>query len=445
MGSQQVRTHINALWNTFLTKRNISYLFINIGNIPIMALTGSFLAIYYVDVLGMDEYAVGTMFLVARIFDGINDPVIGGIIDRANGDRLLKFRRILVAGTLVCSLNHLILWLGPAVTDTAREMVAYISYLMLGITFPIMDISLNGMIPVLSRDSEDRDLLSSIKVIGYGIGTVLIEILVPLLLSFYGASRTSYIAIIVVFTLLVIILSVTGAVSLGSPSEHVSIVTDNKGNSVIKFIRVLKDRNVLTTFFSGICFYTGNAVLAVSNTYYASYYLGNVKFLAYMTVATYALEIFVIMLISKFSRQLGYKRLFTAGLITAGTGLLIRFFPYSNEWTSLIALFVSSAIFGIGYGFAVILFYSIQACNVERIYTTSGIHAEGMVASLMSMVNKIGKGIGGAIPLYILGIMKTSENVYSKLSLRIIDGLVPALLMIIGAIIFIVGFKNECL
>ena len=117
--------------------------------------------------------------------------------------------------------------------------------------FPIIDISLNGMIPVLSRDSEDRDLLSSIKVIGYGIGTVLIEILVPLLLSFYGASRTSYIAIIVAFTLLVIILSVTGAVSLNSPSEHVNIVTDNKRNSVITFIRVLKNHNVLTTFFSG--------------------------------------------------------------------------------------------------------------------------------------------------------------------------------------------------
>ena len=62
-------------------------------------------------------------------------------------------------------------------------------------------------------------------------------------------------------------------------------------------------------------------MLAVSNTYYASYYLGNVKFLACMTAATYALEIFVIILIPKFSRQHGYKRLFTTDLIMADSGL----------------------------------------------------------------------------------------------------------------------------
>lgn len=128
MDRPPVINYIKSLLHTFITKRNISYLLINIGNIPIMTLVGSFLAIYYVDVLGIDEYSVGTMFLVARIFDGINDPVIGGFIDRARGEKLSKLKKFLIAGTLICSLNYLVLWIGPAVVSGSTKIIAaYIS------------------------------------------------------------------------------------------------------------------------------------------------------------------------------------------------------------------------------------------------------------------------------------------------------------------------------
>ena len=441
MGRTPVINYIKDLLHTFITKRNISYLFINIGNIPIMTLVGSFLAIYYVDVLGIDEYSVGTMFLVARIFDGINDPVIGGFIDRARGEKLSQLKKFLIAGTLICSLNYLILWIGPAVVSgNAKIIVAYISYLLLGITFPVMDISLNSMIPVLSTSAADRDTLSSIKVIGYGAGTLLIEILVPIIISFAGASKLSYIIITLAVVFVVIILSLSGTNGLNTPCEkRETKIANGEKNSFSAFIRVMEERNVLTVFLSGMCFYTGNAALAVSNTYYAAYCLGDMKFLAYMTAATYALEMFVILLVPIFTQ------LFACALLTAGAGLMIRFIPWPGELAGFAALLVSSAIFGTGYGFVMILFYSIQACNVDCVFRNSKIEAEGTIAALMSMVNKIGKGIGGALPLYILGAMQVGGNVYSKLSLRIIDGLMPALLMITGAVIFMIGYKDECI
>lgn len=447
MGRTPVINYIKDLLHTFITKRNISYLFINIGNIPIMTLVGSFLAIYYVDVLGIDEYSVGTMFLVARIFDGINDPVIGGFIDRARGEKLSQLKKFLIAGTLICSLNYLILWIGPAVVSgNAKIIVAYISYLLLGITFPVMDISLNSMIPVLSTSAADRDTLSSIKVIGYGAGTLLIEIPVPIIISFAGASKLSYIIITLAVVFVVIILSLSGTNGLNTPCEkRETKIANGEKNSFSAFIRVMEERNVLTVFLSGMCFYTGNAALAVSNTYYAAYCLGDMKFLAYMTAATYALEMFVILLVPIFTQKFGQKILFACALLTAGAGLMIRFIPWPGELAGFAALLVSSAIFGTGYGFVMILFYSIQACNVDCVFRNSKIEAEGTIAALMSMVNKIGKGIGGALPLYILGAMQVGGNVYSKLSLRIIDGLMPALLMITGAVIFMIGYKDECI
>lgn len=431
-------------WNRFITRRNIAYLFINIGNIPVMALVSSFLAIYYVNVLGMDEYAVGTMFLVARFFDGINDPFIGSIIDKGSGDRFLRFKKFLIIGTIICSLNYIILWVGPAMaTSSVKLIIAYISYLLLGITFPIMDISLNSLLPVLTDDTDERETLSSIKVIGYGIGTALIEICVPVIMSVLGSTQETYIGIVLICSFAVVLFSISGVLSLEN-SRVIHIQRETVVVSSFKnFLRVFSRRNVWGTFLSGLCFYTGNATLAISNTYYVAYYLGDVKYLAYVTLATYSLEMFVVLLVPVCLRKLQTKTLFSLSLIIAGIGVLIRFIPWGNTNMGLLALLISSAIFGVGYGITMILYYNIQASNVDHVYKDIGFRAEGTIASLMSMVNKLGKGIGGAFPLYILGVMKTSDGGYTEMSLRLIDGLLPAVLLLIGGILFANIYREE--
>lgn len=421
-----------------ITKKNVAYLFLNIGNIPIMTIVSSFLAVYYVDILGMNEYAVGTMFLIARIFDGINDPIIGGIIDRIPGNKLKKFIRILMIGAVICSINYLMLWLGPVIVATDLKMiVAYISYLLLGVTFPIMDISLNSLLPILSEEREERETLSSIKVIGYGIGTVIIEMIIPIILTKFGSSVRVYSYIIVAFVLIVLTFTIGGAVGLKKSNYfEKSYVKCKKINGISSFFRVFTNRNVFYTFLSGILFYTANAMLATSNTYFVIYYLGNVKYLVYVTIATYSLEMFVVLLVSPFTKKWGIKNVFVLGLIISGIGLFIRFIPWNNNYNSFASLLFSCAIYGVGYGLVMILFYDIQAENVDIVYKQEKIEAEGTIAALMSMVNKFGKGIGGGIPLYILGVMKLSDGTYSRLSLKLIDGLVPAILFIGAGIVF---------
>lgn len=71
------------LGNKPLWKERVSYFFVNLGNIPIMTMVNAYLSIFYTDTLGMDARVVGTMFLIARVFDGVNDPFIGYFIDRA--------------------------------------------------------------------------------------------------------------------------------------------------------------------------------------------------------------------------------------------------------------------------------------------------------------------------------------------------------------------------
>lgn len=439
--------YVKSIIYRFASARNFSYLMINIGNIPVMALVSTFLAVYYVNILGMEEYAVGTMFLVARIFDAVNDPMIGYLIDRVARGHLNNLKKILVTGTFLCTANYLLLWIGPAVVhDSLKLAVAYISYILLGVTFPVMDISLNSMIPIMSQNREEREMLSSVKVIGYGIGTVFVEMFVPVLLSIWGASVYSYIVLIAGVSVGIIFLTCVGAVGI-QESEEVESAEDrqknmNSGYSVRDLLHILSVRNVWSTFLAGVCFYTGNAALAVSNTYFAIYYYGDIKVLTFITVATYSLELFMILCLPYFARKAGEKKLFGMGLLGAGIGIFLRVLPFEKGSLGLLIFFASSAVFGVGYGIAMILFYSIQAENVDIVYQVTGKQTEGAVASLMSMANKFGKGVGGAVPLYVLSVMKQVDGTYTDFSLRLIDGVIPAVLMVLGGIVFLVCYDN---
>ena len=112
------------LGNKPLWKERVAYFFVNLGNIPIMTMVNAYLSIFYTDTLGMDAKVVGTMFLIARVFDGVNDPFIGYFIDRAPNSKFGKFRRILIVGTIICTLNYAVVWMGPAyVSDSMKVMV----------------------------------------------------------------------------------------------------------------------------------------------------------------------------------------------------------------------------------------------------------------------------------------------------------------------------------
>ena len=431
---------VNKVLKKYVRKEYISFLFVNIGNIPIMTFVSSFLAVYYVDVLGMNEVAVGSMFLVARIFDGLNDPVIGFLIDRLPDRAFGKFRKTLIIGTCICAANFLTLWIGPAVVPASyRLFTAYTAYLLLGITFPIMDISLNSLIPVMTVDAGERSILSTIKIVGYGFGAMSIGMGIPFFLKIMGISSGSYLVAAILISIGVCAFSIVGTLGIRQKVR----VNRQKSYRISDYFRIIMQRPVMSIFMSGLFFYTGNAMLITSDMYYAIYYLGDVAWMTYMTFATYLSEMIVILTAAGFTEKFGKKRMFGVGLLVAGAGICLRAVA-TSYWSAKICLtLISSAFYGIGYGFAMILFYGIQADNVDYIEQKTSLRAEGAVASLISMVNKMGKGIGGALTMYILGCLKCSDGSYTAESMRLIDGMIPAVLFICGGVLFLIMYPKD--
>lgn len=234
----------------------ISYVLANLGNIPIQALIGTYLLIFYTNVCGLNPAACATLFLVARILDGINDPLVGFLIDHVPNTKMGHFRPALMAGTVLCSANFAVLWFGPMMADSGKLFIAYISYLLIGVLFPIMDISLNSMLPVMTTDMKERNAMSSIKGVAYTLGYVGFTMAAPIILG-ETSNADGYVKLIVIAIVIVMAFSIVGALGM---KERV-LPQEGKRYGLKDLVHIIIQNPVGVTFLMNLCYMVGTNIV----------------------------------------------------------------------------------------------------------------------------------------------------------------------------------------
>ena len=134
-----------------------------IGKDAICNLVGAFLMLYFTDTLGLNPAFVGVLFAVARIWDAINDPMMGMICDNTR-TRFGKFRIWLIIGTLVNSVFFILLFTTLGIEKGSTTMYIYVSvmYILYGMTYTIMDVPYWSWLPNLSSNPHERESISVI-------------------------------------------------------------------------------------------------------------------------------------------------------------------------------------------------------------------------------------------------------------------------------------------
>ena len=190
------------------TKKNlIMYPLGAIGRDMMYALFSSYLLTYtmYTRSLTNAQLSAITAIMVgARIFDALNDPIMGNIIERTR-TKWGKFKPWLLAGILSTSVVIYVIF-NSNLEGWAFIWEFGIAYFMYSITYTMHDISYWGMIPALSSDGDTRNMYTSRATLFGGIGSTLAQILIPMLtagsLALGGSSKTAYGIIALVIAIL---------------------------------------------------------------------------------------------------------------------------------------------------------------------------------------------------------------------------------------------------
>ena len=157
-------------------KEMTSFCVAGLGQGMIYALMSSYISDYYLNVLQLTPMFVLLLMLLARVWDAINDPLMGMIVDRSNlkSGKMLPFIRWAL---IPIGIVTLLMYLSPNLDKTAMMIYSAIVYVAWGMIYTVGDVSFWGLPNVMTPDSEERSSVISVSKIFNSIGSAVPEVL----------------------------------------------------------------------------------------------------------------------------------------------------------------------------------------------------------------------------------------------------------------------------
>ncbi|MBN1973343.1 MAG: MFS transporter [Sedimentisphaerales bacterium] len=147
-----------------------------------------FLAKFYTDVFGIAAKHAAFLFLITRIWDMINDPMMGMIADRTN-TRWGKFRPYLLWVGVPYGALIYAMFVTPDWGPNAKIAYAYATYILATMAYTAINIPYSSMMAVVTPDPMERTTLSQYRFFLAFVGKLLISTFMLPLVKFFGANQ----------------------------------------------------------------------------------------------------------------------------------------------------------------------------------------------------------------------------------------------------------------
>ena len=159
--------------------------------------TGSFLSLFFVKVFGIPPGAVATMLLVLGIWDTVNDPIMGGIVDKTH-TRYGKLRPYLLFVPVPLAVSTILFWGGPLLLQNTRELTVkivymYLSYLIWEFFYTLGDVPYWSMSAAMSPSPSDRTrAIATARFLSGGIGGIATVVLLPVMIDLSNTHKIGW-------------------------------------------------------------------------------------------------------------------------------------------------------------------------------------------------------------------------------------------------------------
>ncbi|MCW2811739.1 MAG: glucuronide transporter, partial [Friedmanniella sp.] len=142
------------------------------------SLSTSFLLYYYTDVAGISAAAVGTMFLVVRLWDAVADLIAGRAVDKTM-TRWGKFRPFLMFGAVPLLFMSFLVFHVPSSFSAGNKLIyAYATYAVLGLVYSLVNIPYGSLASAVTQSVHERAKLVAARAFGAAIGGVVLTFVI---------------------------------------------------------------------------------------------------------------------------------------------------------------------------------------------------------------------------------------------------------------------------
>ncbi|KYN79810.1 hypothetical protein ATY36_19980 [Vibrio cidicii] len=381
---------------TISVSNKVGYALGDLANSLTFGMSSMFLLAYYTDVLGISAAAAGTLFLVARVWDAINDPMMGALCDKLFAKRRgEKFRPFLLKGSWpVIIAAILVFWAPEGLTDVQKLIWAYVTYIVFGMAYTFINIPYGSLATVMTNDPAERAGLSGARAFGSMMGMVSCNMIMPFLLSFFADDLSK--AYLYGVTALGLVSFICYLFAYRMTEEHIKHeLTDNPDFGFKDTIKTL-GKNVPFLCVSVASMLMLTAMLGQGSVLY--YYLslnldGALWFISLTAVVQVVTTIVVAPSVGKLSARFGTRKLMLIGFAGAGIASMVSFVLPTSIYGAMVFYIVGMPFMLLPN----ILIWANVADCIDYNYEISGQRQEGIIYSSYSFMRKMGQAIAGFI------------------------------------------------
>ena len=404
----------------------------------------TFLMIYFTDVVGINPAFVGTLFLMARLWDAIHDPIMGMIVDNTRS-RFGKFRPWIFIGTILNSVVLFLLFRKPDLEGTSLYLYYSVMYILWGMTYTIMDIPYWSMIPTLATTKEDREKISVVPRIFASLGGLTVTTFGIALVNKLGNGNQikgfEYFALGIV-----IIFIISTIVTCINVKEKTQVQVNNEKVNIKQAFNILKQNDQLLVFIGIVLAYNLAMQLAGGAAiYYFKYVAGKESLFSLYSFFKVA-EIGGLMLFPVVTRKIGRQQVFRMATILPMFGLITLFISGLIAPQSILFISVSAVLLNLGSGFLLGSTTVMLADIVDYGEYKLGSRNESIIFSAQTLLVKLASALSGwliGVGLSLIGYVAGAavQSNITIIGIRVIMTIIPSIVALVMYVIYKSKYK----
>ena len=369
---------------------------------------GSFLQMFYTDILHISLASITVLMMVSRIWDAINDPMCGALIDSRKPTKYGRFRPYVFWFSFPLAIAFIFTFCKiPGLSERQYLVYAYVTYIMYGMMYTAVNIPYGSMASVMTGDLTERSTLSVIRSLGAGFGTALSQILLPLFVYSTAASGAKYLDQHKLFVGVVILAACSLVIYylfFRLTREYIAPPAAQASEGLlVTFGKLMKNRPFVTLCLASMLLISGSMYTQTLFNYLFKNYYGKPGLFSMVTIATYLPMLLLMPFTGKLVRSFGKKSICSFGALLAAVSFLILFFIKTPNPYLFLGVVILS---GFGLCFFTLEVWAMVTDVIDYHEKLHSRRDEGTTYACFSFFRKLGQtlaGIGASLALAAIG------------------------------------------
>ena len=353
----------------------------------------SFITFFYTNVAGIPIIAAGLILLIARLFDGTTDLLMGVVVDKTR-TRWGKARPWILWMCIPYAITLWLMFTSPDIGETGKIIWAGVTYILAqGIIYTAISVPYNSMSSLATENPDERTQLSAYRTFFGYAGALIVSTFTTQFVAMLGDTMLAWQIVAIIYGVIGGAIYFNVFLQLKEVTGSEADVKQAAKEPLGKMIKTLLTNKYW--WFTLLSIMSGFVISGLMGgvAYYAMYVLNDFNILSLLMPSSFLPIMIGSLVLAPLAHRLGKRRM---ALIGIGVSIIGQFICIA------FALNVPGYMFGLvvrGFGTAglMIPIFAMIGDSAEYGYLKTGVRSEGMAFSAVGFAEKVGSGLGGVI------------------------------------------------